>query len=486
MASTYSSLKLELIGTGEQVGQWGATTNTNLGTAVEEAIVGSADVPFSSADVDLSLTNSNASQIARNYRLNLIGTSGGARNLYLSSGANIEKPYIINNGLADAVTVRNKIAGNPSGASVVVPAGRSLLVYNTGTDIVEVQNFTSVASGGTGRSTLTANSVLLGNGTSAVQLVAPGANGQVLRSDGTIWSSGAVPAGGSNTQVQFNSSGGLTGNSAFTFNSGTGAVTATSFSGSGANLTALNAGNISTGILPVSRGGTGTNTLTSGAIIIGNGTGIVAGLVGTVVGQIPQWNGTTWAVGSLPAGGVTSISASSPLASSGGSTPNISFTGTLGVANGGTGSTSASGARSNLDVPSTGGSGASGTWNISISGNANYANSAGSASTATTATSVSSISNFFTGSNQSASANGFQRLPGGILIQWGNFTPVSGTTVVTLPTPFSSALYAVTVSCQALSGGGIGTTHGVIAYDSTTITFSTNNPRIGSWIAIGV
>ena len=42
MASTYSNLKIELIGTGEQTGTWGATTNTNLGTALEEAIVGYA------------------------------------------------------------------------------------------------------------------------------------------------------------------------------------------------------------------------------------------------------------------------------------------------------------------------------------------------------------------------------------------------------------------------------------------------------------
>ena len=61
MASTYSNLKIELIATGEQSGTWGTTTNTNLGTALEEAIVGSADVTFASADVTLTLTNTNAS-----------------------------------------------------------------------------------------------------------------------------------------------------------------------------------------------------------------------------------------------------------------------------------------------------------------------------------------------------------------------------------------------------------------------------------------
>ena len=77
MASTYSELKIELIGTGEQSGTWGITTNTNLGTALGEAITGSADVAFSSADVTITLTNTNTSQTARNLRLNLTGTSGG-------------------------------------------------------------------------------------------------------------------------------------------------------------------------------------------------------------------------------------------------------------------------------------------------------------------------------------------------------------------------------------------------------------------------
>jgi hypothetical protein len=49
-----------------------------------------------------------------------------------------------------------------------------------------------VSSGGTGTSTLTANSVVLGNGTSAVQLVAPGTAGNVLTSDGATWTSSPV------------------------------------------------------------------------------------------------------------------------------------------------------------------------------------------------------------------------------------------------------------------------------------------------------
>jgi hypothetical protein len=54
-----------------------------------------------------------------------------------------------------------------------------------------------VANGGTGRSTLTANNVILGNGTTAVQLVAPGTSGNVLTSNGTTWAS--VASGGFGT-----------------------------------------------------------------------------------------------------------------------------------------------------------------------------------------------------------------------------------------------------------------------------------------------
>ena len=131
MASTYSDLKIELIGTGEQSGTWGTTTNNNFSIALSEAITGSADVAFSSADVTLTLTNTNAAQTARNLRLNLTGTSGGVRNLILGSGCQIEKFYLINNGVADAVTVKNT-----TGSGVAVPAGVAMLVFNNGTDVV--------------------------------------------------------------------------------------------------------------------------------------------------------------------------------------------------------------------------------------------------------------------------------------------------------------------------------------------------------------
>ena len=142
MASTYSDLKIELIGTGEQTGTWGTTTNNNFSIALSEAITGSADVAFSSADVTVTLTDTNAAQTARNLRLNLTGTSGGARQLILGSGCQIEKLYLINNGLADAVTVKNT-----SGTGIAVAAGKSMFVYNNGTNVVDAVTYlTSLAT----------------------------------------------------------------------------------------------------------------------------------------------------------------------------------------------------------------------------------------------------------------------------------------------------------------------------------------------------
>jgi hypothetical protein len=156
MASTYSPLKIELIGTGDQSGTWGTTTNTNLGTALEEAITGSADVTFSSGTVTLTLTDTNASQTARNLRLNLTGTSGGAQNLIVPA---IEKLYLVNNGCADAITVKNS-----TGTGIAVPAGKSMFVFNTGSNVVDAITHLSsltlgsalpIASGGTGSTSTT-------------------------------------------------------------------------------------------------------------------------------------------------------------------------------------------------------------------------------------------------------------------------------------------------------------------------------------------
>lgn len=141
MASTYSSLKIELIGTGDQTGDWGNTTNTNLGTALEEAITSSTDVVFAGATVTLTLTDTNASQTARHLRLNLTGTSSGLQNLIVPS---IQKLYIIYNGCADTITVKNS-----TGTGIGIPTGKTSFVYNNGVNVLDAVTYLTSLSAGT-------------------------------------------------------------------------------------------------------------------------------------------------------------------------------------------------------------------------------------------------------------------------------------------------------------------------------------------------
>ena len=130
MASTYSPLKIELIGTGEQVATWGQTTNTNLGTAIEQAIGGKADVTMSSTTETLTLTDTNAAQNARALYLNLTGTPGGAAVLEVPA---VQKAYIVKNATTGGFAVTVKVAGQ---TGVSVPNGATMHLYNNGTDVV--------------------------------------------------------------------------------------------------------------------------------------------------------------------------------------------------------------------------------------------------------------------------------------------------------------------------------------------------------------
>jgi hypothetical protein len=160
MASQYSALKIQLMATGENSGTWGNVTNDNLGVAIEEAIAESADVAFSGSNVSISLSDTNASQTARNLRLNLTGTSVAATQAL--TVPDIEKPYIVNNGLTDDVEVKNS-----TGSNVTVPAGKTMWVYSTGSNVVDAMtagenltglNATNVSSGTLSNARTTASS----------------------------------------------------------------------------------------------------------------------------------------------------------------------------------------------------------------------------------------------------------------------------------------------------------------------------------------
>jgi len=260
VASTYSNLKIQLMATGENSGTWGNVTNANLGDAIEQAIVETATVTFASANVTLTLSDSNSKQDARALRLNLTGTTGGARDLIVPA---IQKPYIVNNGTADTVTV--KVSGQ---TGVAVPAARSMLLYNNGTDVVNALTHTPVSSGGTGTNTLTAESVLIGNGAAAVKFVAPGTTGNVLTSNGSAWASVAAAAFDSGTVMLFAQTAAPTGWTKDTSNfnnSGLRIVTGTASSGGSVDFTTAFASQTPTGSVSITSvsGSAGNTTLST-------------------------------------------------------------------------------------------------------------------------------------------------------------------------------------------------------------------------------
>jgi microcystin-dependent protein len=188
--STYSTnLALELIANGDQSGTWGDTTNTNLGTLIEQAISGYVTQACTGGTDTITIPNG-ATGVARNMFLELTGTGGGT--LVVPSN---KKLYFIYNNTSSAITV--KVSGQ---TGVSVPAAAKMVLVSNGTDVVTATNYMSsltlgsvlgVASGGTGLATLTANNVILGNGTSAPSFVAPGTAGNLLASNGTTWASTA-------------------------------------------------------------------------------------------------------------------------------------------------------------------------------------------------------------------------------------------------------------------------------------------------------
>ena len=301
-------------------------------------------------------------------------TSGARTNLGATS---------IGNALFTAVdeaTARNAIIAAKSGAN---------------SDITSLSGLTtplSVAQGGTGAATLTANGLVYGSGTSAVGVTAVGTTGQVL-----VGNTGAAPSWATLTGIGVTSftagTTGLTPSSATTgaitlagtlvvANGGTGATTLTGYvkgSGttaltasatipasdisSGAALTKTDDTNVTltlggspttallaatsitagwTGQLSVARGGTGASTLTSNGVLYGSGTSAIgataAGATGEVLvgntGGAPSWSALTGI-------GVTSFSAGTTgLTPSTGTTGAVTLAGTLVAANGGTGQSS--------------------------------------------------------------------------------------------------------------------------------------------------
>jgi hypothetical protein len=167
MASTYSpSLRIELIGAGEQAGTWNTTTNSNLGTIIESAIAGYVVVSVTSANQAFTALDGAPDQ-ARNAVIALTTTTTAAFAVYAPPQ---EKTYVIYNTTAYTATIYNStVLGNTTaaGAGIPVAALSKVMVFSDGTNFrsVDATSFSGilpVANGGTGvaTSTGTGNTVL--------------------------------------------------------------------------------------------------------------------------------------------------------------------------------------------------------------------------------------------------------------------------------------------------------------------------------------
>jgi hypothetical protein len=176
MATYSQSLKLTLLANGEGAGTWGQTTNTNLGTLLEQAITGVQTITMSNANVTLTSTDGTADQ-ARNAVLVVTGTNAAVRDIIAPL---VNKQYLVVNNTTGGFAINIRAA---SGFSVSIPNGSSVFVYCDGTNFYSAQqnyttgNFTvggNLAVTGTSTFTgaVTANSVSLGNVTATGNVAA--------------------------------------------------------------------------------------------------------------------------------------------------------------------------------------------------------------------------------------------------------------------------------------------------------------------------
>ena len=193
MSSTYStSLKLELIGNGDQSGTWGTTTNNNLGTLLEQAITGVQAITMSNADYTLSNYNGTSDE-ARNAVLFVSGTNSDIRKIVAPQGQN--KLYTIFNNTTGgyAITI-----GAPTGTAVTIPSGVTATVFTNGSDFYSAQ--TGSAGNFTVNGTLTATG-LTDTGNMSVGGTFTATSGTVTIGSGAITGVVTAPTAASGTST---------------------------------------------------------------------------------------------------------------------------------------------------------------------------------------------------------------------------------------------------------------------------------------------
>jgi hypothetical protein len=155
MTSTPSTiLRLELMGQGDQPGTWGNTTNSNIGSLLEGAIAGVANVSVSSA-AQAFIALDYAPDEARMAIIKL-STTGAVTTAFAVYAPPVSKIYVVQNNSAYAATVYNStVLGNTvaAGVGVVVGAGESAVVFSDGASFYGLSLATGVVPvirGGTG------------------------------------------------------------------------------------------------------------------------------------------------------------------------------------------------------------------------------------------------------------------------------------------------------------------------------------------------
>ena len=289
MASTYSTnLGIELMATGDQSGAWGQTTNNNFTNVFEDSIVGRAGVAFSDADVTITALAANTNQTYRYLYLNCTGTNSAARNLIVPT---INKTYVVENNTTGGYAITVKTA---AGTGISVPNGYKVSLYVDGTNVTQAATYTPVAA--MGSATLTTPLPVASGGTGVA--TSTGSGSTVLSTSPTL----VTPILGTPT------SGTLTNCTGYPTSALSGTVSLTTQV---------------TGTLPVSNGGTGVTTSTgSGNNVLSTSPTLVTPVLGTPT------SGTLTNCTGYP---TSALSGSVSLTSQ--------VTGTLPVANGGTGIT---------------------------------------------------------------------------------------------------------------------------------------------------
>ena len=148
MATYSTSLKLTLIGDGEQTGTWGSTTNTNFGTLLEQAIVGQTTIVMTNADYTLTNLNGTTDE-ARSAVIIVTGTQNASYSVIVPA---VPKLYMVTNSLTAPQVAYIKMSG---GTTTQVPNGQTMYLYCTGVIgaswgiLNYVQNAQNLVTGGT-------------------------------------------------------------------------------------------------------------------------------------------------------------------------------------------------------------------------------------------------------------------------------------------------------------------------------------------------